>query len=194
MVILAKTKHTRKMENTKNYDLSMVSEEQMIKIHEEAYYRALKRIKNENDKNELIKEKSKAAISKRTQMAFLLNAMFVPMKINRRFIINDKIYEGIITLFISSILWILGLLMWIFGIFMVVQNVLNMFSEVSKFIWVAETLVGLAIWLLGSIFIMSSSKFKKEEDSNRIYAFSGSILALLSLVISIIALFISWKP
>lgn len=41
---------------------------------------------------------------------------------------------------------------------------------------------------IGSVFVLASETFKKETDSNKIYAYSGSIIALIGCVISIITL------
>ena len=41
---------------------------------------------------------------------------------------------------------------------------------------------------LGSMFILAAGEFEKETDSNKIYAYSASIIALVSCIVSIIAL------
>ena len=41
---------------------------------------------------------------------------------------------------------------------------------------------------LGSIFILAGGEFEKETDNNKIYAYSASIIALVSCIVSIIAL------
>lgn len=47
---------------------------------------------------------------------------------------------------------------------------------------------GILSLTLGSIFILAGSAFSKEIDSNKIYAYSASVIALISCMISIIAL------
>lgn len=39
-----------------------------------------------------------------------------------------------------------------------------------------------------SIFILAGGAFEKETDSNKIYAYSASIIALVSCIVSILAL------
>lgn len=41
---------------------------------------------------------------------------------------------------------------------------------------------------LGSMFILAGGEFEKEIDSNKIYAYSASIIALVSCIVSIFAL------
>lgn len=46
----------------------------------------------------------------------------------------------------------------------------------------------LVILLFGSIFILAAGVFEKETDSNKIYAYSASVIALVSCIVSIVAL------
>ena len=48
--------------------------------------------------------------------------------------------------------------------------------------------ISLVLLPLGSIFILAGGEFEKETDSNKIYAYSASIIALVSCIVSIIAL------
>lgn len=42
--------------------------------------------------------------------------------------------------------------------------------------------------LFGSTFVLAGGEFEKETDSNKIYAYSASIIALISCIVSIIAM------
>ena len=44
------------------------------------------------------------------------------------------------------------------------------------------------LFFIGSMLLVAVQEFEKEEDSNKIYAFAGSFLALASLCVSIVAL------
>lgn len=48
--------------------------------------------------------------------------------------------------------------------------------------------IGFALLLWGSIFAIAGKEFAKEKDSNKIYAYSASVLALISCILSLIAL------
>ena len=48
--------------------------------------------------------------------------------------------------------------------------------------------IAFVLLLLGSIFILAGGEFEKETDSNKIYSYSASIIALVSCIVSIIAL------
>lgn len=78
--------------------------------------------------------------------------------------------------------------MWLVGMVGLVTAVYNLIVyRVFKDI-VGVGPFSLVILLLGAIFILAADAFEKETDSNKIYAYSASIIALVSCIISIIAL------
>lgn len=52
--------------------------------------------------------------------------------------------------------------------------------------------IGIFLFFFGGIFIIAGDGFSKERDSNKIYAYSAGILALISCVVSIISLVQNW--
>ena len=88
-----------KKNNSKNIQYinkCMLSQEQMIEIQEEAYYRALKRIEQEHVLNKELKGKREKKKFKRSERVLLvLNALFFPWKINKSFFIDNQIYDSI---------------------------------------------------------------------------------------------------
>ena len=162
---------------------NIMSQEQMIEIQAEAYYRALKRIEDEKAKDDQQKPE-KRKYKWYEEILFGLNIFLWPWKINKRFSVSNRIYDSIPVLFVSGVLRFVGGLMWLIGLVgfgaLVIRRVTNDILNT-----IAVSFVMLA---LGSIFILAGGEFEKETDSNKIYAYSASIIALVSCIVSIIAL------
>lgn len=175
---------------TKKQNLSVVknesnimSQEQMIEMHAEAYYRALKRIEDEKSKDD--KQKSgKGKYKWYEEILFGLNIFLWPWKINKRFSINNRIYDSIPVLFVLGVLRFVGGLMWLIGLVGFVTLVMcRVTNDILNTIAISFVLLS-----FGSIFILAGGEFEKETDSNKIYAYSATIIALVSCIVSIIAL------
>lgn len=176
----------RKKERVIKCGCGGISESRMIDMQAEAYYRALKKIEQEklNYEEQAVEKKSDNGIM---DLLFILNVMFFPWIIHKRFRVNKQIYDSILVLFVSGVLKIIGSLAWLSGIILVIVQIYqiigaNIVSTITVFI------NGVSLILLGSILVLSGTQFYKEEDSNKIYAYSGSIIALISCVVSIIVL------
>ena len=164
----------------------------MIEIQAEAYYRALKKI--EQDKLEIKEPKTNKEKPAKNNLGydicFILNVLFFPWKIRKEFQLRDHVYDDLLVLSVSGILQIIGTIVWILGLsigFLGISEILKkeLFSLSTAIILIS---VGILVILVGSIAILSGCEFSKETDSNKIYAYSASIIALLSCVVSIIAL------
>lgn len=166
---------------------NLISQENMIEIHAEAYYRALKRIENEKLKG----GEKKLAKKKHTwyeNVFFVLNVLFWPWKINKKFVINNRVYESVLVMFVSNILDVIGFFLWMIGI-------LELLCVIYQILTIGITVKLLGVCgiiffslLFGSAFVLAGKEFEKETDSNTIYAYSASIIALISCVVGIIAL------
>lgn len=160
-----------------------LSKEQMIEMHAEAYYRALKRIEDEKAKDEQQKPE-KRKYKWYEEILFGLNIFLWPWKINKRFSVSNRIYDSIPVLFVSGILRFVGGVMWLIGLVgfgvLVTQRVTNDILSTIAILFVLLS--------FGSIFILAGAEFEKETDSNKIYAYSATIIALVSCIVSIIAL------
>lgn len=181
----------KKSKKTKNEDIKYgyynISQEHMIEIQAEAYYRALKRMEQEKGiVKESIKEKEEEKWY--LDILFALNILFVPWKISKRFKINNQIYDSVPVLVVSGLLRIVGTIIWLLGILLVLVS----FYKVNAIGISAGFFVGLSVGvffvIFGSIFVIAGSEFSKEVDSNKIYAYSASVLALISCTIGMIAL------
>lgn len=182
--------HTRKCTVKKNNgkmqsECVNMSEEKLIEIQAEAYYRALKRI--EEEKEEAVKEKvvEKHKFTFGERVGYIFNVLVFPWKINKRFKLNG-IYDSLLVLIISSILKIVGSLMWGAGVVIIINAIVPFVPNAS-----IDICYGILPILFGSIGIISGSEFEKETDSNKIYAYSGAIIAIISCIVSIVAIFVS---
>ncbi len=172
------------------YDCSCISEKQMIEIQAEVYYRALKKI--EQDKLALKEpETEKEKHTKNSlcnNICFLSNVMFFPWKISKKFQLKNHAYDNLLVLCVSGILQTIGTFVWIMGVITCLWGVSESIKKGSFSAIITMILVGLSVISIGSMAILSGREFSKETDSNKIYAYSASIIALFSCVISIIAL------
>ena len=163
-----------------------ISQEKMIDIQAEAYYIALKKIEEENKHKEL----NKTTQYKWYEKIFLiLNIYLFPIHISKKFSINKYIYETAYVLIISSLIRSIGTIGWIIGIYNFIFKTMCAIIENGMNIETIYTILfSICFVVFGSILIISANVFEKEEDSNRIYAYSASILALFSFCISVLTL------
>lgn len=160
-----------------------VSQDEIIEMHAEAYFKALKRIEQEKNKVQE-KKKDKWYID----LLLILNVVLWPWKINKRFCINNRIYDSLLILFVSGVLYFVGFLIWLFSIVEIILEIGKMIKEGLSSVSITATSILILMLFLGSTFILAGREFNKETDSNKIYAFSACIIALISCGISIIAL------
>lgn len=176
------------------YECNNISENRMIEIQAEAFYRALKRIENERlDNKEQVSEPVGEPKKDKwyDNTLFGLNIIFFPWIIHERFKINKRIYDSVLVFLVSGILQIIGTVMYFlflgaigFGIYKFIND-----GIISKLLVIVS--IGIVLIGLGSLFVLAGSEFSKETDSNKIYAYSASVLAWVSCMISMISCVIS---
>lgn len=160
----------------------------MIEIQAEAYYRALKRIEDEKAKvDEQKPEKQKYKWYE--NILFFLNVCLWPWKMNKRFSVSTTIYDSIPVMFVSGVLRLVGGLLWLAGVVGLGAEVYSLLISEIINNYLVTCSISLVLLPLGSIFILAGEAFEKETDSNKIYAYSASIIALVSCIVSIISLF-----
>lgn len=167
-----------------------VTQEQMIAIHEEAYYRAIKRLQDEGKQaeREIPKKKNKWY----ENIFFFMNVFFSPWKICKKFTINNTIYDSVLVFFVSLILTTVGGFMWLVGLIGTGWQTYRLL--IRKNIIEFELLVLMVVaTMFGSFFILAGKQFEEETDSAKIYAYSASIIALVSCIVAVIALFLTAK-
>lgn len=163
------------------------SKDELMKIQEEAYYRAIKRI--EQEKEEKLIESNKQTVKKEKRkwqfnVLLFLNVLLCPWKINKKFNTNKSIHEYLLVAAVSGIMGFLGSLCWLFGGIVVIVGIKYKNWIVTIILFV----VGLLISFFGSAIIISGNTFENENDSNKIYAYSAAIFSLVSCIIAITAL------
>lgn len=193
--ILVAQEHMKKGKKKRNEpktgicNMSYITENRLVEIQTEAFYRALKRIKEDEEEEKEINNSGVDKWKKFDELLFFCNVTFFPFKISKRFQINERIYDSILVLIVSWILEAIGVLIWAGGVFAVIYDI---FQAVKGF-WGYESIVafciGIVLMIFGSLFIQAGKGFGKESDSKKIYAYSASILALASCVVGVIALF-----
>lgn len=115
-----------------------------------------------------------------------LNAIFFPFHISKHFKLVDRVHDSFLVGLVSFILWLTGVVLWAGGVILLVGFVVKRFWSGIPFLFVPM--------IFGSLVILAANSFNREKNSERIYAYSASILALLSCIASWIALLInSWK-
>lgn len=83
-----------------------ISEERMIEIQAEAYYRAIKRIKDGEKNNNInsVGDTYKKKYKWYEKILFILNIFLFPWITNKRFVLSDKIYDSVLVLVVSAIM------------------------------------------------------------------------------------------
>ena len=185
--------YKKKKEQIIRYIGNDISQEQMIDIQAEAYYRALMKVEKEkndevnkkneeNKKNEQNEQKKKYKLYQ--EILFVINVVFWPWKINKKFHVGNGIYDSLLVLFVALVLYFCGFIMWLAGIIIILYAIYTIaklgIDGINIFLW------SLISMLIGSTFILAGKEFSKETDSNKIYAYSASIIALISCVIGVI--------
>ena len=176
------------------YECNNLSQEEMIEVHAEAYYRALKRIEDEKAKeNEKVKE-NEVMVNKKYKwyenVFFMINVLLWPWKINKKFAIKEQIYDSVLVIFVSMFLHGVGVVAWAFGAFTLICELLKLVNINIGLNddWAVGISISMLSLVVGSVFTLAGDAFRKETDSNKIYAYSASIIAMISCVISLIAL------
>lgn len=97
---MSRRKTKRQKQQIVKYESNNISQEQMIEIQAEAYYRALKRIEDEKTKEDEQKPERRK-YKWYEEVLFCINVFFWPWKINKRFSVSNKIYDSIPVMFVS---------------------------------------------------------------------------------------------
>lgn len=185
--VMSKRKHKNDKIQVLRHKINNMSKEEIIEIQAESYYRALKRIEDEKAKADETK-KEKKRYKWYENVLFALNVFFFPWKVNKKFCINNQIYDGILLIIVSLLMQIIGSIIWLYGIYVIIHLIYKSFLSGINSGTINSLSIAVLSILFGSIFILAGDEFSKETDSNKIYAYSASIVALISCVVSIIAL------
>lgn len=175
----AQRKAVQTNENTK-IRIQEVDEEKWICMQAEAYYRALKRIEAQK---EIKNPESSVQLTRKEQILYIINFFFFPFKIFGKVKLKKEIYNLSIVFATSFIMELVGTAAWLGGLCGIPYLILK--GELPF-----DIAMGILLIFIGSMLIIGVRSFEKEEDSNKIYAFTASFLALASLCVSIVTLLI----
>lgn len=181
----------RKKKKAFKYQCNNAVEAHMIKIQEEAYYRAYKRIEQEKLESKEFETKQEITSKDNREQTgrFILNVLFFPWRISKKFTLNEHVYDKLLVLVVSETLYVIGGIVWLLGIGIILMEIYQFINGEIWYVAIIVILSGIILLAIGGIAILGGQQFSKETDSNRIYAYSASIIALISCMISIIAFF-----
>lgn len=168
----------------------IIDEQKLVKAIVEAYQQIEEKKKRDEEVNEKQKNNNNKLKKEKwyINVLFVLNVIFFPWKISKRFTINNHIYDGILVLFVCLIFELSGLITWIAGIVAVIYG-MTLLCKGTMIVHIIEILgIGILLMTFGSLFTLAGREFGKVSDSNKIYAYSASLIALISCVITVIAL------
>lgn len=185
------------------YQYEIFSKEQLIEVHAEAYYKALKRIEEENKKL-VEEEKQNIAITKTginrkkdkwyKKLPFYINFLIFPWGIiKKENIIKKKFYDNVLLLSVAQIMQLLGSIIWCIGAVLNCTIIYQTYLGGLQLIFCLYISIGLLFLVIGANFIIAGQDFETETDSNKIYAYSASILSLISCMISVFTIIISYR-
>lgn len=162
---------------------NLVLGEKYIKLQAEAYYRAMKRLEKEKAQREKV-QKEKFQNRKLWERIYVFFcSLFMPWFDIGKNRINSQIYDEMLVLPISTLLMGGGTLFYFVGI---IAFVISITDKMKYNIF--TSMISLFVFIMGSLMVLSGRAFREEQDSMKIYAYSASIIALISCVVSIVAL------
>lgn len=155
--------------------------EKDIELYAEALYLALKKYDEESKANSynIIKDTDEKEKSRQVRTA--LRIVFLPFLSNKKIITQGKIY-----------IELLGWIIWLAGILVIIASSVNI-NNIGLFRTIIFVFMGIVLLVIGGSTIFAGRKFEEETDSTDIYAYTSSIIALLSFILAIIALVISYR-
>ena len=190
---MSKSKNKKNVSKKKNQtvtkqgascETNIVSPKNWVELQAEAYYLAMKRFEEEKAlKDQQVNSEVKTKWWKRVLV--FINVVLFPFHIFGKKRINNQIYDEILVLPVSTLLIGGGSFFWLIG----VAAFVAMITRKMTFN-VSACVVSFFVIIVGSFMIVSGRAFKEERDSMKIYAYSASIIALVSCIVSIVALII----
>lgn len=107
---------------------------------------------------------------------------------HKRFSINNQIYDSILVLFVSLMLGLFGAILWLLGLFAIAIAIIGLIQGGAIGGFIGMLCMSIVVMMFGSMFTLAANEFSKVSDSNRIYAYSASVIALISCIIAVLTL------
>lgn len=144
-------------------------------------------MKKKTKGNEKLDEISPLKYKCYENILFVINFLFMPWKISKKFKIKNKIYDDLIIISIYFMMSAIGIFLYIIGIFGVCKIIKLIctfkFSQITY-----EFVIALFGLFFGSINVVSAKQLLNEKDTDKIYAFSAIMVSVFSCIISFIVL------
>ena len=149
---MAKKKRNRKSIKNNGYKLEELGiEHKCIKphtpkqngkdIYAEAYYKALKRIENES-RSENEPEHKVKDYKKYEWVQYFLNVLFFPWRIRKKFKLKDNIYDNMLTLIISLIMYGIGAVLQLISLVGVIGIISGIGKlQVTALLWIGVIVI-----------------------------------------------------
>ena len=113
--------------------------------------------------------------------------------IKKENIIKKKFYDNVLVLSVAQIMQLLGSIIWCIGVVLNCTIIYQTYLGGLQLIFCLYISIGLLFLVIGANFIIAGQDFETETDSNKIYAYSASILSLISCMISVFTIIISYR-
>lgn len=170
------------------YQKCNFSKEEMIEIYSEAYYRAAKRLEAENNSKEE-DNTAKTKVCVKDKILYFINILFWPLHVSKRFKVNGKYADSIIVMVLTGLFLLVGIPLWFSSLGGVIFTLVNNDRDfLQKCCGSWPYVFGM---FFGAIFWQAGKEIYNEQDSNKLYAYTSSFMAIVSVIIAIAALMIS---
>lgn len=167
------------------YQKCNFSKEEMIEIYSEAYYRAAKRLEAENNsKEEDNTAKTKAGVI--NKILYFANIIFFPFHIRKCFKGKGKYADSIIVVVLSWSFMVIGISLWVGSWICIIRAIGSSDKSLSQKCY--EISIYVLLIFFGAIFYQAEKEIFNEQDSYKLYAYTSSLMAIISVIIAIVAL------
>ena len=165
-----------------------IDEDMLVSAIVKAY--KIIQIEENEDRNKEVNNENVESEKWYIKILFMLNVLVFPWKISKKFEINNQICDGILVLFVSLILGLVGFVIWVIGMFLILYGVILVLQGLIEYKLIGLFSFGVLLIMFGSLFTLASQEFCKISDSNRIATYSASIIAVLGFIATIISMLI----
>lgn len=166
------------------------SKEEMIEIYSEAYYRAAKRLEAESNS----KEKDNTAKTKSgviDKIWYFANIIFFPFHIRKCFKVKGKYADSIIVVVLTWLFMLVGISLWLSSWVCIIRVLVD--TNKNLFQKSYEIVIYIFLIFFGAIFYQAEGEISNEQDSHKLYAYTSSLMAIISVMIAIVALVMTLK-
>ena len=179
-----------------------LKEKKLLKIQERASYNALKqfekelmeaaRRKEKETQLEISREKEKEEKrDRRFYLKYCLAFYLCPWLAYKYFNKNKQLYEDVIVAVITIFLEVIGSFGWLGAIVGIISRVIMCFRK-HELKPLAPIGIFFIILLISVLLIIIGKRFSEERDSEKIYLFATTIMAILSFMVAAGSFFFSY--